>query len=60
MSDEATFDPAERAKQKQASRDKDAEDLASGLKSTEDLRKENGKFAFPDAVVDLLGCKRPY
>jgi len=42
------FDPAERAREKQASRDRDAADLASGRKSAEQLNRENGgAFAFP-------------
>lgn len=46
------FDPSERAAQKQASRDQDAKDLADGTKSPEQLRKESGKFSFPDAQID--------
>lgn len=33
--------PGDRAAEKQASRDQDAEDLASGAKSQEDLKREN-------------------
>ncbi len=36
----------QRAAEKQASRDADVEALASGQKSTEQLRAENGHFAF--------------
>lgn len=41
------FDPAERAREKQASRDEDARALASGEVSREQLKHENGAFAFP-------------
>lgn len=40
------YDAEERRKQKAESRAKDAEDLRSGRKSAEDLRVENGCFAF--------------
>lgn len=38
------FDPDERARQKQASRDDDARALASGSKSREQLKRENSAF----------------
>lgn len=38
------FDPDERAKQKQASRDDDVRALASGSKSREQLKRENSAF----------------
>lgn len=38
------YDPPERAREKQASRDQDAADLASGKKTREQLRRENGMF----------------
>jgi hypothetical protein len=44
-SDEQTFDPAERAREKQASRDADARALASGEKSALELERENEVFA---------------
>ena len=40
---------AERAREKNESRDADQRALASGQKSREDLRAENGAFAFPGA-----------
>jgi hypothetical protein len=40
----AYYDPAERAREKQASRDADARALASGEKSREQLTRENGLF----------------
>ena len=46
-----TFDPAERAREKQASRDADARALASGEKSRAQLKAENGAFAFPRARI---------
>lgn len=44
---------ANRAKEKQASRDKDEQDLASGIKTRDQLSKENGFLSFPFAVVDI-------
>jgi len=51
------FDAQERAREKQASRDADARALASGEKSRDDLRRENGHFAFPKVRVSLRGAK---
>lgn len=46
------LDPAVRAQEKAASREEDARALASGEKSQEQLRAENGAFAFPrDRIV---------
>lgn len=42
MSADDHFDPEARAAEKQASRDVDEAALASGEKSREDLRRENG------------------
>jgi hypothetical protein len=44
---------ADRAAEKAASRDQDAADLASGRKSRDDLRRENGAFAFPPSMVRI-------
>lgn len=44
------FDPSERAREKQASRDADARALASGQKSSEDLRGENA-FLSDDLIA---------
>ncbi len=54
------YDPAERAREKAASREADERALASGEKTREQLRKENGSFAFPRAIIrfDLLRGKR--
>lgn len=54
----ATFDPAERAREKQASRDEDARALASGEKTVEQLRRENSAFAFPRDRVRLTRPKK--
>lgn len=40
-----------RMREKQASRDQDAADLASGKTTQDELRRKNGKFAFPDAKI---------
>jgi hypothetical protein len=47
------FDPAQRAAEKQASRDADARALASGAKTQEQLWLENDMFA--GAVSIVLG-----
>jgi hypothetical protein len=41
------FDPEKRAQEKQASREADARAIASGRKSAEQIREENGAFSFP-------------
>jgi hypothetical protein len=51
------FDPKERAREKQRSRDEDARALASGEKSREQLRRENGHFVFPNVRISLRGSK---
>lgn len=48
-----TFNPTERAREKQASRDEDARAIASGEKTVEQVRRENGAFAFPRDRVKL-------
>lgn len=45
------LDAKQRAAEKQASRDRDAADLASGRKSREQLRKERSAFAFPSRIM---------
>lgn len=47
-----------REAEKQRSRDDDERALASGEKSAEQLRAENGKFAFPGAIVNLRSARR--
>ena len=51
------LDPSERARDKQRARDEDARALASGEKSQDDLRRENGHFAFPKVHVSPRGAK---
>ena len=53
-----TYDPAERAREKQASRDQDAADLASGAKTREQLHAENAALAGLRVRVDYAGAKR--
>ncbi len=55
--DPERFDPKERAREKQRSRDEDARALASGEKSAEQVQRENGHFSFPNARVSLRGTK---
>jgi hypothetical protein len=47
------FDPEQRAREKQASRERDEADLASGRKTREQLRRENGAFAFLRVRIDF-------
>ena len=47
----------DRAREKQRSREEDARALASGEKSREDLRRENGHFVFPNVRVSARGSK---
>ncbi|MFO0589008.1 MAG: hypothetical protein U0441_15770 [Polyangiaceae bacterium] len=51
--DDKAFDPIERAAEKQRSREEDEAALASGQKTREDLRRENGLFAFANVRIDL-------
>lgn len=48
-----SYSPAERAREKAVSREADARALASGEKSREQLRVENGAFAFPPERIRL-------
>jgi hypothetical protein len=53
------FDPAQRAAEKQASRDADARALEAGLVTREQLQRENSMFS--GAVRIVIGKpKRPY
>lgn len=47
-----------RAEEKQRSRDADAEALRTGSKTREQLQRENGAFAFPNAIIHLDDCKK--
>jgi hypothetical protein len=49
--------PMDRAREKQKSRDADDRALASGQKSRDDLRLENGHFAFRRVRISLRGAK---
>ena len=51
------LDPVQRAAEKASSREADERALASGEKSAEQLRLENGAFAFPPSRIriDLSG-----
>jgi hypothetical protein len=51
------LDPKEREREKKLSRDEDARALAAGEKSRDELRRENGHFAFPRVRVSLRGAK---
>jgi hypothetical protein len=51
------FDPKERAREKQRSREEDARALASGEKSREQLQRENGHFVFPNVRISARGAK---
>jgi hypothetical protein len=51
------FDPKERAREKQRSREEDARALASGEKSREELQRENGHFVFANVRISLRGSK---
>ncbi len=56
-----SFDPAERARQKQASRDRDRERLEKGEVSAEDLRLENSFFGSLDVAnfrIAAVGKKK--
>ncbi len=55
------FDPAERARQKQASRDEDARRLAAGEITRSELRRENGMVSGMDlsnASIVAIGGKK--
>jgi hypothetical protein len=51
------FDPKERTREKQRSRDEDARALACGENSREQLRRENGHFVFSNVRISLRGSK---
>lgn len=55
-----TFDPTERALDKQRQRDQDDEDLRAGRVTAEELRRVNGFFSFLDlssARIKSIGGK---
>jgi hypothetical protein len=55
--DPEQFDPKERAREKQRSREEDARALLSGRKTREQLQRENGHVTFPNARISLRGTK---
>lgn len=54
-----TYDPRERAREKQRSRDQDAEDLRTGKKTREQLTKENSLFSGLILKVDFTKTGLP-
>jgi hypothetical protein len=57
----STFDPAERARQKQASRDEDARRLAAGEVTKAQLKRENGMLSgmdFSNSSIVAIGGKK--
>jgi hypothetical protein len=52
-----TYDPKERAREKQASRDEDTRALATGEKTREQLCRENCIFSGVDMRPDLDGAE---
>jgi hypothetical protein len=53
-----SFDPKERAREKQLSREQDECDLASGAKSREQLVRENSRIVLRNARMVLSKAKR--
>jgi hypothetical protein len=51
------FDPKERAREKQRSREEDDQALARGEKSVQQLKRECGHFAFPRVRMSARGSK---
>jgi len=55
--DNKLFDPQARAEEKQRSREEDRVALERGDKTLDELRRENGVFAFPHVRIDLDGAE---
>jgi hypothetical protein len=55
--DPEPLDQAQRAREKQASRDEDDRALALGLKSREQIARKNGAFAFPRERLRIVEYK---
>lgn len=55
--DEKPFDPSVRAEEKRRSREEDELALQRGEKTRDDLRRENGLFAFVHVRIDLDGAE---
>lgn len=53
MADSERYNFADRQREKQASRDQDAADLASGKKTREQLWRENSLFRFSNVEIDF-------
>jgi len=51
-------DPAERAREKAASRDEDARAIAAGEKSPSQVRRENASFAFSNVRLQIPARER--
>jgi hypothetical protein len=58
MGQQRTFDPKERAAEKQASRDADERALASGEKSPEQLDRENARIVLRRSRMVLSKSRR--
>lgn len=54
------YSPSDISAEKARSRAEDEYALTSGQKTREQLRKENGRFAFPNAKMLLHKAKRLY
>lgn len=54
-----TYDPRERSREKQRSRDQDAEDLRTGKKTREQLIKENSPFSGLILKIDFTTIGLP-
>lgn len=54
------FDPKDRVREKQASREEDERALASGEKTREDLKRENGIFHGLKFRMDLSAVEKLY
>lgn len=52
------FDPEQRAREKQASREEDARAVAAGEISPQALARRNGAFAFPHERMRILAYPR--
>jgi hypothetical protein len=57
VSDSEELEPKERAREKQSSREDDARALASGEKTREQLREENGLVLARNVRISLRGTK---
>jgi hypothetical protein len=53
----AKFNPKQRARQKEASRERDARAVASGLKTARQVSAENGAFSFPRKRMRIVAFR---